>query len=159
MATKLGQMISYDNDDLHRGQKSTEVKYVNLLYGYHIWLNIPLIQGKDHDDLHEGHPKVIRDQIVNHAIWLSDFVRRTTEQNWGQLCPQKRSMLTEVKCSKVCFTIRSLGLKHHQAIKTVTALKRMLPPCEGTVMSCFSFLFCLFVCLFFFPFILFLQRK
>ena len=30
MATKLGQMISYDNDDLHRGQRSTEVKCVNL---------------------------------------------------------------------------------------------------------------------------------
>ena len=33
MATKLGQMIiSYDNDDLHRGERSTEVKYVNLCY-------------------------------------------------------------------------------------------------------------------------------
>ena len=30
MATKLGQTISYDNDDLHRGQRSTEVKCVNL---------------------------------------------------------------------------------------------------------------------------------
>ena len=54
-------------------------------------------------------------------------------------------MLTEVKCSKVCFTIRSLGLKHHQAIKMVTALKRMLPPnlaralAKGTVMSFFFF--------------------
>ena len=37
-------------------------------------------------------------------------------------------MLTEVRCSKVCFTIRSFDLKHHQAIKMVTALKRMLPP-------------------------------
>ena len=88
MATKLDQMISYDNDDLHRGQRSTEVKYVNMLYGYHILSDIQLIQGKDHDDLHEGHPKVIRGQIANHAIWLSDFVRRTTESNWGQLCPQ-----------------------------------------------------------------------
>ena len=59
-------------------------------------------------------------------------------------------MLTEVKCSKVCFAIRSLGLKHHQAIKMVTALKRMLPPnfacvlAKGTVMSCFCFCFVLF---------------
>ena len=68
MATKLGQTISYDNDDLHRGQRSTEVKCVDLLYGYHIWSDIPLIQGEDHDDLHEGHPKVIKGQIVNHAI-------------------------------------------------------------------------------------------
>ena len=51
-----------------------------MLYGYHIWSDI-LIQGKDHDDLHEGHPKVIKGQIVNHAIWLSDFARRTTESN------------------------------------------------------------------------------
>ena len=54
-------------------------------------------------------------------------------------------MLIEFKCSKVYFTIRSLGLKHHQAIKMVTALKRMLPPnlaralAKGTVMSCFCF--------------------
>ena len=41
---------------------------------------------------------------------------------------KRGQMLTDVKCSKVCFTIRSLGLKHHQAIKMVTALKRMLPP-------------------------------
>ena len=40
---------------------------------------------------------------------------------------KRGKMLTEVKCSKVCFTIRSLGLKHHQAIKMVTTLKRMLP--------------------------------
>ena len=43
MATKLDQTISYDNDDLHRGQRATEVKCVNLLYGYHIWSDIPLI--------------------------------------------------------------------------------------------------------------------
>ena len=49
-------------------------------------------------------------------------------------------MLTEVKCSKVCFTIRSLGLKHHQAIEMVTA--HTFPPnlaralAKGTVMSC-----------------------
>ena len=59
-----------------------------MLYGYLIWSYIPLIQGKDHDDLHEGHPKVIKGQIVNHAKWFSDFVRRTAESNWGQLCPQ-----------------------------------------------------------------------
>ena len=49
---------------------------------------------------------------------------------------KRGQMLTEVKCIKVCFTIRSLGLKHHQAIKMVTALKRMRPPirscpCKG----------------------------
>ena len=63
-----------------KGQQRSNV----IIYGYHIWSDIPLIQGKDHDDLHKGHPKVIKGQIVNHAIWLSDFVRRTTESNWGQ---------------------------------------------------------------------------
>ena len=59
---------------------------------------------------------------------------------------KRGQMLTEVECIKVCFTIRSLGLKHHQAIKTVTALKRMLPPnlaralAKGTVMSCFIYI-------------------
>ena len=54
-------------------------------------------------------------------------------------------MLTEVKCSKVYFMIGNLGLKHNQAIKMATALKRMLPPnlaralAKGTVMSCFHF--------------------
>ena len=90
MVTQLGQTISYDIDDLHGGQRSTEVKCVNLccmattcgqIYRYYK-------QGKDHDDLHEGHLKVIKGQIVNHAIWLSEFVRRTTESNWRQLCPQ-----------------------------------------------------------------------
>ena len=37
-------------------------------------------------------------------------------------------MLTEVKRSKVCFMTTSLGLKHHQTIKMVTSLQRMLPP-------------------------------
>ena len=52
-------------------------------------------------------------------------------------------MLTEVKRS----TTTSLGLKHHQTIKMVTSLKRMLPPnfvralAKGTVMSC-----CVCVC-------------
>ena len=89
MATKLGQAISYDNDDLHRGQRSTEVKCVNLCYMATTFGQIyQLIQGKDHNDLHEGHPRAIKGQIVNHAIWFSDFVRRTTESNWGQLCRQ-----------------------------------------------------------------------
>ena len=42
-------------------------------------------------------------------------------------------------------SIGSLGLKHHQSIKMVTALKRMLPPnlacalAKGTVMSCLHY--------------------
>ena len=75
-------------------------------------------------------------------------------------------MLTEIKCSKVCFTIRSIGLKHHQANKVVTALTRMLPPnfaralAKGTVMSWgffFSKLFFCFFCFFLFCFVFFFQ--
>ena len=70
-------------------------------------------------------------------------------------------MLTKVKCSKVCFTIGSLGLNHHQAIKMVAALKRMFPPnlaralAKGTVMSCLFLFVCLFVLFVFFSFVLF----
>ena len=46
------------------------------------------LQVKNDDDLHEGHLKIIKGQIVNHAIWLSNFVRNTTESSWGQSCPQ-----------------------------------------------------------------------
>ena len=59
---------------------------------YVIWLphlvRYTTSTSKDHDDLHEGRPKVIKGQIVYRAIWISDFVRRTTESNLGQLCPQ-----------------------------------------------------------------------
>ena len=121
-----------------------------MLYGYHVWSDIPLIQGKDHDDLHEGHPKV-RWLIMPYGFQiLSD---EPLNQNGDNYVLKRRQMLTMVKCSKVCFTIRSLGLKHHQAIKMVTALKRMLLPnlaralTKGTVMSfCFCLFFCLFVC-------------
>ena len=128
-----------------KGQQRSNV--LSMLYGYHIWSDIPQIQGKDHDDIHEGHPKVIKGLMLimpygfqicqkNHWIKLGTIY----VLNRGQ-------MLTEVKCSKVCFAIGSLGLKHHQAIKMVTALKRMLPPnlaralAKGTVMSCFIFYF------------------
>ena len=86
-----------------------------MLHGYHIWSDVLLIQVKDVDDnLYEGHPKVIKGQIVNHVIWLS---------NIGDNHVLSRSqMLTETKCSKVCFTTTSLGLKHHHTIKMFTAL-------------------------------------
>ena len=45
-------------------------------------------------------------------------------------------MLTEVKCSKVCNMIRSLGQKHCQAINM-----------KGTVMSCFPLFLQLFNCI------------
>ena len=37
MATQLGQEITDDANDLHRGQRSKKVKFDNLYYnGYHI---------------------------------------------------------------------------------------------------------------------------
>ena len=32
---------------------------------------------------------------VKHAVWLLNFVRKTTDSNWGQSCP-----LIEVKCQQ-----------------------------------------------------------
>ena len=52
MPTKLGQ-ITYDDDDFHRGERSTEVKCGNL-HAYHIWSDVKLIKAKDDDDLHGG---------------------------------------------------------------------------------------------------------
>ena len=46
------------------------------------------LQVKNDDDLREGHPKIIKGQIVDHVIWLSNIVRSTNESNWGQSCPQ-----------------------------------------------------------------------
>ena len=79
---------------------------------------------KSDDNLHEGHPKIIKVQIVNHAIWLSNFVRCRLPMNQigGNHVLNRGQMLTEVKHSKVCFTTTSLGLKHHQTIKMVTSL-------------------------------------
>ena len=39
---KLGQQITDDSDDLHRGQRSTEVRCGNQykLHGYHIWSDV-----------------------------------------------------------------------------------------------------------------------
>ena len=58
---KLGQQITDDNDDLHRGQRSTEVKY-GVQYRP-TWLphlvRCTVIQAKDDDDDDdEGHPQV-----------------------------------------------------------------------------------------------------
>ena len=75
---------------------------------------VPLIQIKDDDDLYEGHPKIIKGQIANHAIWLSKIGDNHVVIR-GQI-------LTDAKCSKVCFTATSLGQKHYQTIKMVTAL-------------------------------------
>ena len=107
------------------------------------WSDIPLIQGKDHDDLMNV---IQRSSNVRYLIMPYGFHILSEEplnQTGGNYVLNRGQMLTEVKCRKVCFTIRSLGLKHHQAIKMVTALKRMLPPnlaralAKGTVMSCY----------------------
>ena len=92
-----------------------------MLYGYYIWSDV---QVKNDDDLHEGHPKIIKVQIVNHAIWHSNFVRSRLPVNQvgDNHVLNRGQMLTEVKRSKVSFTTTSLGLKHHQTIKMVTSL-------------------------------------
>ena len=92
---KLGQKITDDNDDLYRGQRQTELKcgiYVT-------WSGVPLIQVKDDDDLHESHPKVIKDK-------MSYGFRNLSEEPQNQIgdthvLNYRSQMLTEVKCSKV----------------------------------------------------------
>ena len=41
------------NDDLHGGQRSSEVKY-NMCHGHHIWSKELQMQVKNDDDLHGG---------------------------------------------------------------------------------------------------------
>ena len=51
---KLGQQSTDDNDNLHRGQRSTKVKcgnqYMATTFGQ---LRCTIIQAEDDDDLHE----------------------------------------------------------------------------------------------------------
>ena len=64
---KLGQKITDDNDDLHRGQRSTEVKCGNLCYiattfgqMYRVCkLRMMMTFMKV-----KGHPKVIKGQLI-----------------------------------------------------------------------------------------------
>ena len=92
-----------------------------MLYGHHIWSDVPL-QVKNDNDLHEGHPKIIKGQIVNRAIWLQTLSEVPMNQIGDNHVLNRGQMLTEVKRSKVCFMTTSLGLKHHQTIKMDTSL-------------------------------------
>ena len=47
-------MQAKNDNDLHGGQMSSEVKYVNMCHGYHIWSKELLMQVKNDDDLHVG---------------------------------------------------------------------------------------------------------
>ena len=47
-------MQAKNDDDLHGGQRSSEVKYGNMCHGYHIWSKELLMQVKNEDDLHRG---------------------------------------------------------------------------------------------------------
>ena len=42
------------DDDLHGGQRSSEVKWGKLCYGYHVWSKELLMQVKNNNDLHGG---------------------------------------------------------------------------------------------------------
>ena len=77
--------------------------------------------------------------MMNHAIWLSNFIRRTTNSYWGQSCPQLRSnVLTEVKCSKVFLRIQDLvwcttKLLHFRLTSSC--------PCKGHSHALYLFIF------------------
>ena len=98
-----------------------------------------------------------RSNVVNFALWLPNLVKRIANAslNDGDLHGGQRSngtkysklcsMATNVARRSLMIIITSLGLKHHQTIKMVTSLKRMLPPnlaralAKGTVMSCYYY--------------------
>ena len=55
-------MQAKNDDDLHGGQRSSEVKY-NMCHGYHIRSKELLMQVKNDDDNLHGKRKVIRGQM------------------------------------------------------------------------------------------------
>ena len=44
LARRISKQVK-DDDDIYKGQRSTEVKFCKLCYGYHIWSEEPLKQG------------------------------------------------------------------------------------------------------------------
>ena len=60
-------MQAKNDNDLHGGQRSSEVKY-NMCHGYHIWSKELLMQVKNDDDLHGGGHQ--RSNEVNYASKL-----------------------------------------------------------------------------------------
>ena len=67
-------MQVYDDDDLHGGQRSSEVKCGN----YVLWLpNLEetLVQVYDDDDLHGGQ-RSSEVKCGNYVLWLPNLVRR-----------------------------------------------------------------------------------
>ena len=59
-------MQAKNDDDLHGGHRSSEVKYNIMCHGYHIWSKELLMLVKNDDDLHGG--------------------QRSSEVKWGKLC-------------------------------------------------------------------------
>ena len=52
-------MQAKNDDDLHGGHRSSEVKYGNIMcHGYHIWSKELLMQVKNDDDLHGGQQSI-----------------------------------------------------------------------------------------------------
>ena len=84
-----------------------------MLYGYHIWSDVPL-QVKNDDDLHEGHPKIIKGQIVDHAI------RLLTGGNWQKW---KRVFLT-CPCHEM-YRDEAVGLKSCKSTWKITIFVKM----------------------------------
>ena len=68
-------MQVYDDDDLHGGQRSSEVKCRN----YVLWLPNSVrrkpVQVYDDDDFHEGQ-RPSESNVVNFALWLPNLVKR-----------------------------------------------------------------------------------
>ena len=55
LVKRIGDASYKNADDLHEGQRSSEVKYGNIMcHGYHIWSKELLMQVKNDDDLHGG---------------------------------------------------------------------------------------------------------
>ena len=66
-----------NDDDLHGGQRSSEVKCGKLWYGYHVWSKELLMQAKMMTfTAVKGHQ---RSNVVKYVLWLPYLVKRVAD--------------------------------------------------------------------------------
>ena len=75
-------MQAKNDDYLHGGQRSSEVKCGKLCYCYHISSEEPLMQAKNDDDLHGGQ-KSTEVKYSKLCTMATNLVRRTSDASLG----------------------------------------------------------------------------
>ena len=104
-------MQVFDDDDLHGGQRSSEVKCDKLcvmatqLGQKKPWCKFMMMMTFMKV---KGHQK---SNVVNFALWLPNLVRRNPGASLWWWWPSWRSKSSEVKCGELCTMVTKLGQK------------------------------------------------